>query len=417
MPKNKSQKVKWVNNQTMVVGLDIGKRSIYGHFRAPNGQELKSFEFSNSRPGVETFWRKLCDFKQAHQLSEVIVGFESSGPYAEPIVHFLKQRPVQLVQINPLHSKRLKELTGNSPNKTDRKDPRVIADVIVLGHALTVVVPEGAAAHLRRLTQARERAVKDRTVMLNRLQDLLFVVFPELSRVIKKISSKTGLYLAANYPTPQRIVALGVEELNRVLKRVSRGKLNRLAIPLYQAAEGSIGVVEGCQSIEEEIGHLIEKIHCENAFIRHLEKQLSSHLQQIPYSACLLSMRGVGLLTVAGLIGEVGDFRNFSTLSEITKLAGLDLFEVSSGKHKGRRRISKRGRALMRKLLFFAAINTVKTNGIMHATYARMVGNGMPKIKALVAISRKLLRVMFALTRDGSTYNENRETHPYQLAA
>jgi transposase len=417
MHENKSQKFKRVNTQTMVVGLDIGKGSIYGYFRAPDGKELKSFEFSNSRQGVEKFWVKLCDFKQVHRLSEVVVGFESSGPYAEPIVHFLKQRPVKLVQINPLHSKRLKELTDNSPNKTDRKDPRVIADVIALGHALTVVVPEGAAAHLRRLTQARERAIKDRTAMLNQLQDLLFVVFPEFSKVIKKISGKAALYLAANYPTPQRIVALGVEELNRIMKRISRGKLNRLAIPLYQAAEGSIGVVEGCQSIEEEVGHLIEKIHCENAFIQRLEEQLGAHLQQIPYSACLLSMRGVGLLTVAGLIGEVGDFRNFSTLSEITKLAGLDLFEVSSGKHKGRRRISKRGRALMRKLLFFAAINTVKTKGIMHAPYARMVESGMPKIKALVAISRKLLAVMFALARDGSNYIEGYSNHRYQQAA
>ena len=50
-----------------------------------------------------------------------------------------------------MHTKRLKELQGNSPNKTDRKDPKVIADIITLGHALTVVIPEGPAAELRRL--------------------------------------------------------------------------------------------------------------------------------------------------------------------------------------------------------------------------------------------------------------------------
>ena len=44
----------------------------------------------------------------------------------------------------------------------------------------------------------------------------------------------------------------------------------------------------------------------------------------------------------------------------VTVLAGLDLFEVSSGKHKGERHISKRGRPLMRKLLFYAAINVVR---------------------------------------------------------
>ncbi|MBU2497364.1 MAG: transposase, partial [Proteobacteria bacterium] len=94
-------------------------------------------------------------------------------------------------------------------------------------------------------------------------------------------------------------------------------------------------------------------------------------------------------------------------ISEITKLAGLDLFEISSGKHKGRRRISKRGRPLMRKLLYFAAINVVRSNGILHEPYQQMLSNGMPKVKALIAIARKLLRIIFALARDNTVYMEN----------
>ena len=89
------------------------------------------------------------------------------------------------------------------------------------------------------------------------------------------------------------------------------------------------------------------------------------------------------------------------------KMAGLDLYEISSGKHKGQRRISKRGRSLMRKLLFFASINAVKSNGIMHEPYQQMLDRGMPKMKALIAISRKLLRIAFALARDDTTYVEN----------
>ena len=111
------------------------------------------------------------------------------------------------------------------------------------------------------------------------------------------------------------------------------------------------------------------------------------YLDQIPYSHSILSIKGIGNITVAGLIGEVGDFRKFKTISEVMKLAGLDLFEISSGKHKGMHRISKRGRALIRKLLFFVAINSVKSHGIMHARYEKMVNNGTPKIKALIAVS------------------------------
>ena len=317
-----------------------------------------------------------------------------------------------------MHSKRIRELTGNSPNKTDRKDPRVIADVIMLGHALRVVIPQGASAHLRRLTQARERAIRDRTAIVNQLQHLLFVIFPEFLKVIKKISCKTGLYLLRHYPSRQAIAALGEQQLSIIIKRVSRAKMGqRHAEQLCQAAQASVGINEGQDSIVEEIGHLVDKIKRENDFIDRVECQMRVHLEQIPYSRYLLSLPGVGLITVAGLIGEVGDFRQYGTVAEITKLAGLDLFEVSSGKHKGRRRISKRGRPLMRKLLYFAAINAVKSTGTMHQPYTQMLARGMPKIKALVAISRKLLRVMYALARNQSMYVENFASHRYHLAA
>jgi transposase len=142
------------------------------------------------------------------------------------------------------------------------------------------------------------------------------------------------------------------------------------------------------------------------------------HLEEIPYSHSILSLRGMGKVTVAGLIGEVGDFREFGTISEITKLAGLDLFEISSGKHRVQRRISKRGRPLMRKLLFYAAINVVKTNGILHKPYQEMLSRGMLKVKGLIAIARKLLRIVFALARDNTVYMEDYcRNQPLKLAA
>lgn len=414
---NKSQKTKLVNKETMIVSLDIGKGSHFGYFRAPDGQDVPPFEFFNHHNGFCQFWQKVSRFKKSHCMKEVMIGFESTGPYAEPLIHFLRQQPVNLVQINPMHTKRLKELTGNSPNKTDRKDPRVIADVMILGHFLTVVVPEGAAAHLRRLTQARERAMSNRTAMLNQVQHLLFVIFPEFLRLFKTVSSKTGLYLARHYPTPDAIMALGLGELRRIIKEVSCGRMGAdRADQLFQAAGISIGVTEGSDSIVEEIGYLIDQIERANVFIDRLEGKMQQYLERIPYSSYFLSMRGIGLITAAGLIGEVGDFRKFSTIAEITKLAGLNLFEISSGKLKGQRHISKRGRSLMRKLLYFAAINTVRSNGIMHRPYTRMLERGMPKKKALVAISRKLLAVMFALVRDQVVYVENCNDH-FKLAA
>jgi transposase len=404
----KTEKLKTVNEKTIIVAIDIGKTIHYGYFRGPDGQDIKPFPFYNSQKSFKDFWARVLHFKQQKQLEEVVVGFESTGPYAEPLLNFLAKKSVRLVQVNPMHTKRLKEMTGNSPNKTDSKDPRVIADVISLGHALTVIVPEGAAAELRRLTQARERACKNRTATMNQLHHLIFVVFPEFTQVIKKITSKSALYLLNNYPFPEDVVDLGLERLQEGLRKVSKGKFGQTkATTLFEAAESSIGIGEGKKGLLLEIKYLVSGIERESEFIDQIEKQMSHYLKQIPYSQSILSIKGIGEVTVAGLIGEVGDFKQFRRIPEIMKLAGLDLYEISSGKHKGQRHISKRGRAHLRKLLFFVTINTIRTNGIMHGKYLTMVNRGMPKVKAIVAISRKLLRIIFSLACKNTTYSEN----------
>ena len=123
MKDNNTKKVKHINKKTLIVTLDIGKKVHYGYMRTPTGAEVKSFPFPNDRKGFNELWDKVCQFKRAQGLKDIVVGFESTGPYAEPLFHFLRKKPLHLVQVNPLHSKKLKELTGNSPCKTDKKDP------------------------------------------------------------------------------------------------------------------------------------------------------------------------------------------------------------------------------------------------------------------------------------------------------
>jgi transposase len=318
-----------------------------------------------------------------------------------------------------MHTKRIKELQGNSPNKTDRKDPKVIADVIGLGHALTVVVPEGPAAHLRRLTQARERSMQRHTVLLNQLQDIIYLIFPEFLQVMKGISSKSARHLVKHYPTPEGIVEYGLESLSLSLKKISRGKLReKRAEALYKAAMGSVGIKEGRESIVVEIRQILDEIKTSECFIAELEEHMSDYLEKIPYSSFICSLKGIKKITAAGLIGEVGDFRKFSTIAEMMKLAGLDLYEVSSGQHQGKRRISKRGRPLIRKLLYFAALNVVRKGGIMHEYYQQCLKRGMIKMKALIAVARKLLRTIFALVRDHSNYvTDYSKTQGLKIAA
>jgi transposase len=401
----RSKKVGVVKESALIATIDIGMTSNTGYCTTADGRDIKPFKFNNTREGFDKFWDMIVISKNRFACDEVTVGYESTGPYAEPLVHYLRNKPLRIVQVNPMHTKRMKEVNDNSPLKTDDKDPRVIADIIRLGRALTVVIPEGDAAYLRRLNNARERHIRERTALLNQLQQLVFLLFPEFKTVIKDMTVKTARYVLKHYTTPEMIGTLFKETLGEEMRKKSRGKFGiKDAEALISLAQGTVGIKEGIAGLVLDIKHILMQLEIIEGFIAEIESEMEKTLREIPYSIKLLSIKGLGIVSVAGIIGEVGDFSKFSTQSEIMQLAGLDLYEISSGKRKGERRISKRGRSLLRKILYYAAIQTIRKNGIMCEYYAHLIAAGMKRMMALVAIARKLLRIIFAIVRDNSEY-------------
>jgi len=401
----RTKRVRAVKEGTLIATVDIGVASNTGYCTTLDGRSTKSFRFDNTKEGFEKFWCMTIASKNRFGCDEVVVGYESTGPYAEPLVHYLASKEVKVVQVNPMHTKKMKEVNDNSPLKTDSKDPRVIADIIRLGRALSIVVPEGDAASLRRLNNARERHVGEQTALLNQLQQLVFLIFPEFKTVLKNVKSKTAQHILKRYSTPERIGGLSKEALGEQMRKWSMGKFGiKEAESLIGLARETVGIKEGLAGIFLDIRHILMQLEAEVRFISEIEAEMGATLDRIPYSVRLLSIKGLGAVSVAGLIGEVGDFSKFGTQSEIMKLAGLDLYEISSGKRKGQRRISKRGRSLLRKILFYAAIQMIRKNGIMYDYYARLTGRGMERMRALIAVSRKLLRIIYAIVRDNTDY-------------
>ena len=401
----RGKRVRALKEGALIATVDIGATTNTGYCTTADGRDIKVFKFGNTKEGFEKFWHMIVAARNRFKCTEVMVGYESTGPYAEPLVHYLMDKPASIVQVNPMHTKKLKEVNDNSPGKTDDKDPRVIADIIRLGHALSVVVPEGDAAYLRRLNNARERHVGERTALLNQMQQLVFLVFPEFKAVIKQMAGKTVRFILKTYTAPDKIGALDKMVFGEEMRRRSMGKLGvKDAELLINAARQTVGVKEGVAGIVLDIKHIVAQLDAVDGLKTEIEAEMALTLGRIACSARLLSIKGLGVISVAGLIGEVGDFSKFRTQSEIMKLAGLDLYEISSGKRKGEKRISKRGRSLIRKILYFAAIQMVRKNGIMYDYYEKLTCRGMLKMRALVAVMRKVLGIIHAIVRDDRDY-------------
>lgn len=408
---SKSQKGKFSNAGDMIVGIDIAKHKHLSRILFPDGSESSPFQFHNNRKSFNEFIQWLFAFRDKVSCNSIIIGLESTGHYWEPLAFFLDTIPgIRVVQVNPKHVKKTKELYDNSPGKTDSKDAGIIAMLVRMGRFQRLVLPRGYFAQLRCYGKLREQKVVELGVQRNILHSLVDIVFPEYGGVFKKLESKTSLQILKQYTAPDMIVRAGLERLTAVIRKASYGKLSKACTEkLIIAASTTVGLKEGIQATAFAIRNTVFSIERIQKEIVAIEKELMIVLDNIPYSCQLLSIPGIGPISLSIILGESGDLKRYQKAEELIKLAGLNLFEISSGKHQGKRHISKRGRSLLRKCLFFAALRTVKTGGAFRGDYLRLTQtNHMLKTKALVAISRKILRVLFALVRDGVGYNQKR---------
>jgi len=117
---------------------------------------------------------------------------------------------------------------------------------------------------------------------------------------------------------------------------------------------------------------------------------------------CITSIPGIGLLSGAALLGL---FRRLRTQGGDAVIAflGLDPRPMDSGQKKGLRRLSKRGPAEWRRLLFNAAMSASRTKA-WKAVYARECAKGLPRTAALNVLARKLVRVAFGLFKANTTF-------------
>lgn len=120
-----------------------------------------------------------------------------------------------------------------------------------------------------------------------------------------------------------------------------------------------------------------------------------------------LSIKGVGVVTAASFLGEVGDLSRYDDWRQLRKMAGFNLTENSSGdSKKGKTGISKRGRPGLRCILYQASLTLVVTNPEFKALYRYLKTrreNPLKGKQALVVICCKLLRVMFTLAKENQT--------------
>jgi transposase len=405
-----NEKIMSITENTLVIGIDIAKQFQYARafdYRGIELSKVKSFE--NTADGFKTFheWLKLV--AKENKKDNIIVGLEPTGHYWFTLGNFLKELGIKLVLVNPFHVKRSKELDDNSQTKNDLKDPKTIAKLVIDGRYSQPYIPEGIYSELRIAMGMRESLTKNLNIIKNKVDHWLDKYFPEFNDVFADWEGKAALISLTEFSTPEEVLSTGVQEIIRIWKKgVKRAVGNQRAVRLIDAAKVSIGIKEGLRMAKNELKANLEQYRLYLKQNEQLEIEIEELAFQVPGVKEMVSIKGVGIMTAAGFIAEVGDIKRFTHPSQIQKLAGLNLVESSSGKHKGKTSISKRGRARLRALLFRVIMPLVSKNDefkMLHEYYTTREDNPLKKKQSLVLLCCKLIRIFFTVITKKVEYN------------
>ena len=177
---DKNAKLTFISDDMLIVGCDVGSETHYARAIDTRGRELSksALSFSNSAEGFQSAKEWAVKLAAAHK-NQIVMGLEPTGHYWFCLATWMISNGISVVQVNPYAVKQTKEVEDNNQLKDDRKDPKLIANLVKDGNFGMPYLPEKVYADLRRLSLLRDQLTEDRTRSLNRLHRDMKIYFPE----------------------------------------------------------------------------------------------------------------------------------------------------------------------------------------------------------------------------------------------
>ena len=233
--------------------------------------------------------------------------------------------------------------------------------------------------------------------------------FPEYVTVFKcPLKGKASLQILKSCPFPSQILELGTEGvLAEIRKAVKKTVGLKKARQLVEAARVSVGVTYGVVSAKMRLGLLLEELELLTKQFEQIEEAMEQALTDTGIKETILSVPGIGIVTAVSFLGEIGDPLRFEHPRQISRMAGYNLIEDSSGKNVSGTTISKRGRKNLRNVLYQMAGTMVAVNTEMKELYQYLKtrsNNPLKGKQALVVISKKAVSIIHGLVRKQTVY-------------
>ena len=365
-------------------GLDVHRDTVAACVRVPG---------PNRRPqqDVRTFGTTaaellaLRDWLEGHGVTHVAM--ESTGVYWKPVFYVLEDSFTCLL-VNATH---IKQVPGR---KTDVRDCVWIAQLLEHGLLRGSFVPPAPIRELRDLTRHRKVLIQERSRAANRLHKLLQDAGIKLASVATDI-------LGASARAMLDALVEGTTDPD-VLADLARGKLRKKLPALRQALTGRFRPHHAFL-----VSQLLAHVDYLNESITAVSEEVAVRIT--PFAAQveqLDTIPGINTRTAEVIIAELGvDMHFFPSDRHLASWAALcPGNHESAGKHASGK--TRQGNRWLRTALIEAAAAAIRTkDSALGARYRRIMRHRGHK-KAVVAVAHAMLRSIYHLLAEGTTYHD-----------
>lgn len=386
-----------VAGQRVAFGIDVAKEVCFGRLVRSDDQVLATVKWNQlTETRVLVEWLREVEVLAGAGNVEPVM--EPSGSYGDALRYQLQMAGFRVYRVSSKRTHDAQEVFDGVPSTHDPKAADIIARLHLLQLSSWWTEEDGDQRALAAAVEQME--VHDHAYyrFLNRIEAMLARHWPELTAELE-LTTATLLAVLVEFGGPEG-VREQPQQARMVMRKVGGYWLSGEKIKrVLSSAQTTIGV----PMVEEEIRALSElaseaRRHRKLAQTAERQtKKLSRRHVEVKRMAAV-----VGPTTAAVLLVKMNDPRGYPAAASYVKAMGLNLKVRSSGKHKGKLKITKRGPSDVRRYLYLATLRLIQRSGdpVVRAWYLRKVQrDGGVKLKAVVAVMRKLAAALWHVVR------------------
>ena len=383
-------------------GVDAGKEFHWACVLDASGRELLSRKVENDEADI----LKLID--DALLLAEEVVwAVDQPGGGAALLLALLWERNQRVLYIPGLTVDRARD-AYRGESKTDARDAHVIADQARMRTDLGELEPgEEEIAELQLLLARRRDLVTDQGRTITRLREALLSLFPALERALD-LNSKGPLTLLTHYQTPTRLRQAGHNRIATYLRNRGVKGSNKVADKALAASKAQSVTLPAQEVASRIVADLAGEILALKGRIESIDEEIGQRFFARPEARILISLPGMRPILGAEFLVAVGEICAFESADRLAAYAGLVPAARDSGKRVGNNRRMRGGNKSLKRVFYQSAFASLRSAPESRAFYERKRAEGKRHTQALIALARRRVNVLWAMLRDGTTFESRR---------